>query len=89
MLELLLTASVRDTISMLAQQICPSLDALKTWGQNMGHESISTTLTSYGPVSSQWQAEIMRSFGRADTKPSDVISAIEAVLSKHRRGFGT
>ena len=31
----------------------------------------------------------MRSFDLADTKPSDVMSEMEAVLSKHRRGFGT
>ena len=54
----------------------------------MGHEHLATTFGSYGPVSTQRQAEIMQSFGRADAKPSDMMSEIEAVLSKHRRGVG-
>lgn len=79
---------VRDALSMLGQKICPTVEALKTWSQNMGHESVSTTLTSYGPVSSQRQAEIMRSFDRAGTKP-DVMAELEAMLAKHRGGLGT
>jgi integrase len=79
---------VRDTISMLGQKICPTIEALKTWSQNMGHESVSTTLTSYGPVSSERRAEIMRSLGQADAEPTDVMAEMQALLSKHRRSFG-
>jgi integrase len=79
---------VRDTISMLGQKICPTVEALKTWSQNMGHDSVATTLTSYGPVSSQRRAEIMRSFSQADVEPADVLAEMQALLAKHRRDFG-
>jgi hypothetical protein len=72
---------------MLGQKICPTVEAMKTWSQNMGHESVSTTLTSYGPVSSQRRTEIMRSFGQTETKPADVIAELQAVFAKHQRGF--
>jgi integrase len=80
---------VRDTVSMMGQRKHMTHEEMKAWSQNMGHERISTTLTSYGPVSSQRRAEIMRSFDQADAKPSDVMSEIEAVLSRHRRVSGT
>lgn len=79
---------VRDTISMVGQKICPTIEALKAWSQNMGHESVSTTLTSYGPLLNWRQAEIMRSLGRTETTTADVMAELEAVLNKHRRSLG-
>jgi len=76
---------VRDTISMLGQKICPDFEALKAWSQSMGHEGLPTTLTSYGPVSSQRQAELMRRLAEPPTPSTDVISELQAVLAKHRR----
>ena len=46
---------VRDTISTLGQEDLFQPGVLKAWSQNMGHESITTTVTSYGPVSSHRQ----------------------------------
>jgi integrase/recombinase XerD len=77
---------VRDTISMLGQKICPSFEAWKAWSQGMGHEDISTTWGSYGPVSADRQAEIMRSFGQAQAKPNDVVADLRALLLKHESG---
>jgi hypothetical protein len=47
---------------------------LKAWSQNLGHESVLTTLGSYGELSPREQAETMRRLGmrRAEslsTKP--------------------
>jgi integrase len=51
---------VRDTVSMLGQRKHMTAEEMKAWSQNMGHESVSTTLTSYGPVSSHRQGELIR-----------------------------
>jgi len=50
---------VSDTLTHLAQSVCKTPEAFKAWSQNLGHESVLTTLYSYGEVNRQRQAEIM------------------------------
>jgi len=75
---------VRDTVSMLGQRKHMTVEEMKAWSQNMGHERIATTLTSYGPVSSHRQAELMRALAASDTRSPDIMSELEAILARHR-----
>lgn len=52
--------SFRDTLVQLGERACPSIEAFKAWSQNLGHDRVMTTLTSYGTVSLQRQAELIR-----------------------------
>lgn len=52
--------SFRKTLAQLGERICPTPEAFKAWSQNLGHESVLTTFSSYGQVSQMRQAEIIR-----------------------------
>ncbi len=52
--------SFRDTLVLLAERCCPNIEALKAWSQSLGHESMLTTLTSYGTISTHRQGEVLR-----------------------------
>ena len=51
--------SLRKTLVSLGQSLCRTLEDLKVWSQNLGHEDVMTTLRSYGAVTRERQAEIM------------------------------
>jgi integrase len=53
--------SFRKTLALLGGQLCQTPEEYKAWSQNLGHEHVLTTFTSYGDVSSGRQAEIIRS----------------------------
>ena len=38
--------------------VCKTPEEFKAWSQNLGHEHVATTFTSYGSVPSHRQAEI-------------------------------
>ena len=77
---------VRDTVSMLGQRKHMTREEMKAWSQNMGHEGIATTLTSYGPVSSQRQAELIRGLGagvkRSTASVASQLAALASELAK-------
>ncbi len=56
--------SFRSTLEQLGERICNSPESFKAWSQNLGHEGVLTTFTSYGQVSPQRQAELIRTAGR-------------------------
>ena len=51
--------SLRKTIMQEAYKRDLSIEELKAWSQNLGHEDTKTTIDSYGPVSRNRQAEIL------------------------------
>jgi integrase len=53
--------SFRKTLALLGGQICKSPEEYKAWSQNLGHENVLTTFSSYGDVGRHRQAEIIRS----------------------------
>jgi hypothetical protein len=73
---------VRDTVSMLGQQRHMTAEEIKAWSQNMGHEHVATTLTSYGPVSSQRQAELMRGLGTGAARSKASVASQIAALAE-------
>lgn len=60
--------SFRKTLARLGETMCATPEDFKAWSQNLGHEQVLTTFTSYGSVSSHRQAEILRQLGRPDSK---------------------
>lgn len=53
--------SFRKTLALLGGQLCRTPEEYKAWSQNLGHESVLTTFSSYGDVNSYRQMEIIRS----------------------------
>jgi integrase len=59
--------SFRKTLALLGGKICRTPEEYKAWSQNLGHDHVMTTFSSYGDVGSYRQAEIIRAFSeRAD-----------------------
>jgi hypothetical protein len=58
--------SIRDTVTQLAYKLQLNLEQMKAFSQNIGHDSMLTTLCSYGSVSPERQAEIIRTLGQSD-----------------------
>lgn len=54
----------RDTLVQLGERICTTPEAFKAWSQNLGHEHVLTTFTSYGIVAPHRQAELIRGLGQ-------------------------
>lgn len=50
--------SFRNTLVILGENLCATPEAFKAWSQNLGHEHVLTTFTSYGAVASHRQAQI-------------------------------
>jgi integrase len=55
--------SFRNTLVRLGQDLCKSPEEFKAWSQNLGHEKVLTTFTSYGAVACERQSEILRCLG--------------------------
>jgi integrase len=52
--------SIRKTLGQELSDRKLPLNAQKAWSQNLGHENIATTISSYLPVSEQEQGRLIR-----------------------------
>ncbi len=52
--------SFRRTLARLGLRVTRTPEELKAWSQNLGHEQVTTTLTSYGEVPGERQAAILQ-----------------------------
>ncbi|MCP5379308.1 MAG: tyrosine-type recombinase/integrase [Novosphingobium sp.] len=80
----------RHTLARLGEQICPTIEAFKAWSQNIGHEKMLTTLTSYGTVPAAKQAELIRGLGQnAESSEDDeeLAAEIARLMWKHRANW--
>jgi integrase len=71
--------SFRDTLVQLGERACPSIEAFKAWSQNMGHERVMTTLTSYGTVAPHRQAELIRGM-KADKRRMEPAEKVDPAM---------
>jgi integrase len=89
--------SFRNTLVQLGEKVCTTPEQFKAWSQNLGHERVMTTLTSYGSVSPHRQAELIRglatggsTFGRPamGIDPAEVAQVMAAMqkLAGERQG---
>jgi integrase len=74
--------SLRKTLAVLGTGKCQNAEQLKAWSQNLGHESVLTTLTSYGAVAATRQAEIIRSLATAPTSEDDALKQLQAAVAQ-------
>jgi integrase len=73
--------TIRDTLVQFGEQVCKTPEEFKAWSQNLGHEKVLTTFTSYGAVASHRQATLIRGLGtRATTE--DQSGSLEARLAR-------
>jgi integrase len=64
--------SLRKTLARLGEQTCKTPEEFKAWSQNLGHEQVLTTFTSYGAVREDRQAQLIRGLGAAAEQPEAV-----------------
>lgn len=81
--------SLRDTLAMLGEQRCRTPEEFKAWSQNLGHEQVLTTFSSYGTVATNRQAEIITHLREQSGDDSglsrDAVTAIAAILDRERK----
>jgi integrase len=71
--------SLRRTLASEGQRRCRSIEQLKAWSQNLGHDGVLTTLTSYGQIPIARQAELITKVGEADDVPNDAAELLHKI----------
>jgi integrase len=77
--------SFRNTLAQLGQKQCRTPEEMKAWSQNLGHEQMMTTLTSYGHVEEYRQGEIIRGLNRSAgsrEEIDDLLSRVSALVNR-------
>ncbi|WP_397581177.1 tyrosine-type recombinase/integrase [Sphingorhabdus sp.] len=63
--------SFRNTLVQLGERTCTTAETFKAWSQNLGHEQVLTTFTSYGRVAPHRQAALIRAMDRSRVGDTD------------------
>jgi hypothetical protein len=64
------------------QKVCRTPEQIKAWSQNLGHENIATTLTSYGTIDPHRQGEVIGGISLEATEPdTDLLAKIRALVA--------
>ena len=84
-------------LARLGERLCDTPEAFKAWSQNLGHNDVMTTLTSYGQVPAHRQAELIRGLGQrrtgdyvdalADADMSELLAAMVKKQGLNRRSL--
>ncbi len=61
---------IRRTLTLLAETECTTAEEFKAWSQNLGHDDVLTTFTSYGKLSQHRQDEILDRMARKAAAPA-------------------
>lgn len=78
--------SFRKTLARLGEKLCKTPEEFKAWSQNLGHEQVSTTLTSYGAVPRHRQGEIILGLGqRSDCLDDDLSELLRRATALIKR----
>jgi len=68
--------SLRHTLAQLADDFYPGPGTMKAWSQNLGHNDVLMTFTSYGTVPSHKQRQMILRMAQNDlTKSSKHVTA--------------
>jgi integrase len=59
--------SFRKTLVALGEKLCTTPEQFKAWSQNLAHDNVLTTFTSYGAVTSNRQADILTELSKSGT----------------------
>ncbi len=75
--------SFRDTLVSLGQKLCETAEEFKAWSQNLGHEQVITTLTSYRHVPIERQRLLISGFSEGQPDESeDIKKMLKDLLKK-------
>jgi integrase/recombinase XerD len=77
--------SFRKTLVGLGERLCQTPEEFKGWSQNLGHDQVLTTFTSYGEVQPQRQREIFERLKlprNSSVNRDGMKELLEEVLSK-------
>lgn len=77
--------SLRKTLVQLGQRLCTTPEEFKAWSQNLGHEGVMTTFTSYGEVPSARQAEIMQGLANPSQETPVVADLLRRLADQMER----
>ncbi len=77
--------SLRQTLAHLAYELKLSPRELKAWSQNLGHDSVLTTLGSYGTLSPHEQADVIAALAHRTDPGAD---EVETALAKLQTALG-
>jgi integrase len=82
--------SFRDTLTRHAMTLGLSPEEMKAWSQNLGHNDVLTTFTSYGTVPAHRQGELIKAAGArpAQGVKADQIAMLETMLAAVKSGGG-
>ncbi|PKO44191.1 MAG: recombinase XerC [Betaproteobacteria bacterium HGW-Betaproteobacteria-22] len=79
--------SFRNTLVQFAHSRCKSPEELKAWSQNLGHESVMTTLMSYGQVAIDRQSEIISNLSEKHSEiPAHAVELAKAIVREMQAG---
>jgi integrase len=56
--------SLRKTLALIGERRCNTAEKMKAWSQNLGHDRVQTTLSSYGTLSVPRQIELVSAMSR-------------------------
>lgn len=73
--------SFRKTLVGLGERLCQTPEEFKVWSQNLGHDQVLTTFTSYGEVQPQRQSEIFSSFRKPQCDEVDNVQKIAQAVA--------
>ena len=74
--------SLRHTLGHLMQTVCRTPQQIKAWSQNLGHENVATTLTSYGTIDPHQQGEVIGAISLAPSgRKADLLAKIRELVS--------
>ena len=74
----------RDTLALYGLDVCPTLRELQGWSQNLGHESLLTTIQNYAKFSDAEMAKLIQGVGDPAPTPDivETARALRALLSQ-------
>lgn len=72
--------SFRKTLAQLGERVCRTPEEFKAWSQNLGHEKVMTTFSSYGAVAASRQAEIIRRLNQPNRSDVPAESMAEQLI---------
>lgn len=79
--------SFRKTLALLGGRICRTPEEYKAWSQNLGHDHVMTTFSSYGDVGSYRQAEIIRAFSERGEEAVINLKTAKALMRSFSNGM--
>lgn len=79
--------SFRHALAALGERTCRNPEQFKAWSQNLGHQGVLTTFSSYGAVSEQRQAELIKALAECPEQKDDGLT--ERVIQAVRRELAT